>query len=118
MDYLGFVDDSLVQPISETMDDETENDTENGVKNGFGFESDSNPISIRFQSGGFPTPARINTDIDKDNILLEGEAGAHRPDEGEEQAAVQPAAMLPELRALGLQPEWDFESHSWVSCLS
>ncbi|MGN0066517.1 MAG: hypothetical protein ACI38V_02630 [Bacteroides sp.] len=90
------------------MDDETENDTENGAKNGFGFESDSNPISIRFKSGAFPTPARINTDIDKDNILLEGEAGvegeagAHRPDEGEEQAAVQPAAMLPELRALGL----------------
>ena len=118
MDYLGFVDDSLVQPISETMDDEMENETENGAENGFGSESDLNQISIRFQSGGFPTPARINTDIDKDNILLEGEAGAHRPDEGEGQAAVQPAAMLPELRALGLQPEWDFESHSWVSCLS
>ena len=44
MDYLGFVDDSLVQPISETMDDETENDTENGVKKAFGFESDLNQI--------------------------------------------------------------------------
>ena len=115
MDYLGLGDDSLAQPISETMDDETENDTENGVKKAFGFESDLNQISIRCIPNAC---ARIYTDIDKDNILLEGEAGAHRPDEGEEQAAVQPAAMLPELRALGLQPEWDFESHSWASCLA
>ena len=44
VDYLGLGDDSLAQPISETMDDETENDTENGVKKAFGFESDLNQI--------------------------------------------------------------------------
>ena len=44
MDYLGLGDDSLAQPISETMDDEMENETENGVKKAFGFESDLNQI--------------------------------------------------------------------------
>lgn len=40
------------------------------------------PIAIGFKSDAFPTPARINTDIDKDYILLEGEAGAHHAVEG------------------------------------
>ena len=130
MDYLGFVDDSLVQPISETMDDEMENETENGAENGFGSESDLNQISIRFQSGGFPTPARINTDIDKDNILLEGEAGAHHTVEGGGAGSVQPSAMPPELwakecirhlvaqRRPAEQSEWNFKARSRVSCRS
>ena len=103
LDFLGFDDDFSAQPLSETMDDETEieteNESENGAENGFDSESDSNQIAIRSQSDAFPTPARINTDIDKDNILLEGEAGADHPAEGEGQAADQPAAMTSEQRA-------------------
>ena len=59
-----------------------ENATQKETENRLSGASDCNQIAIRFKSGAFPTPARINTDIDKDYILLEREAGAHHAVEG------------------------------------
>ena len=58
------------------------NATKKELENRLCGASDCNPIAIGFKSDAFPTHARINTDIDKDYILLEGEAGAHHAVEG------------------------------------